>query len=302
MCGIAGIIGQQKADAIKISNMLDAQRHRGPDALQWQLASPNAILGHNRLSIIDLNESANQPLSSANGRYSIVFNGEIYNYIELRAELARDVHFRTQSDTEVLLNAYIKWGSACLDKLIGMFAFAIWDKEQQVLFAARDRFGVKPLYYHQDGASLIFSSEIKALWAAGVPKKPNEDVWASYFCYGVYGEPSNTFWEGISPLPAGYFMVWNNGPVTHTKWYDFISRVQHSNVPATLEEVEEVWTNLALECVRLRFRSDVPVGFNLSGGLDSSLLLGLVAQAKNNLDSIKAFHFYTGDDRYDELP
>jgi asparagine synthase (glutamine-hydrolysing) len=302
MCGIAGIIGKVKADALSITRMLEAQRHRGPDALQWQQPSPNVLLGHNRLSIIDLNENANQPFTSADGRYSIVFNGEIYNYIELRTELDREVFFRTQSDTEVLLNAYIKWGSACLDKLTGMFAFAIWDNEKQQLFAARDRFGVKPLYYYMDGDTLIFSSEIKAIWAAGVPKKPNEDVWAAYFCYGVYGEPSSTFWEGINPLPAGYFMEWNDGTVTRTQWYDFTNRVQNTHVPTSEEEAEEIWTSLALDSVKLRFRSDVPVGFNLSGGLDSSLLLGLVARTKDNLDTIKAFHFYTGDDRYDELP
>jgi asparagine synthase (glutamine-hydrolysing) len=302
MCGIAGIISKGQADSATIKKMLEIQRHRGPDALQWQQPSPNVLLGHNRLSIIDLHESANQPFTSADGRYSIVYNGEIYNYIELRAELEKELPFRSQSDTEVLLYAYMQWGSACLDRLIGMFAFAIWDNQKQKLFAARDRFGVKPFYYFRNGDKLLFSSEIKALWAAGVPRKPNEEVWASYFCYGVYGEPFNTFWEDIYPLPAGHYLEWHNAALTRTSWYDFPGRIQNTHVQTSEKEVEDIWINLALDSVKLRFRSDVPVGFNLSGGLDSSLLLGLVVKAKDNLDTIKAFHFYTGDERYDELP
>lgn len=302
MCGIAGIVGTGVANIPDIQKMLEAQKHRGPDAMLWHQPRPNVVLGHNRLSIIDLSDAANQPFTSDDGRYTIVFNGEIYNYIELRQELLQNVAFRTQSDTEVLLKAYIHWGPAFLDRLIGMFAFAIWDNKKQLLFAARDRFGVKPFYYHLAGDKLIFSSEIKSIWAAGVPKTPDHAVWAAYFCHGVYGEPSATFWQGIQPLQAGHYLEWRDGKVSQKQWYDFVGNTQKINTPSTDQEAQEIWTHLALDSVRLRFRSDVPVGFNLSGGLDSSLLLGLVARAKENIAGIKAFHFYTGDERYDELP
>src|SRR5262249_21227740 len=144
-----------------------------------------AGLGHNRLSIIDLSDAGRQPMSDSTGRYWIVFNGEIYNYLELRDEL--DYQFQTRTDTEVLLAAYQKWGKACLDKLIGMFAFAIWDEKDRRLFAARDRFGVKPLYYkHSPKGNLLLASEIKALHSAGVPSYPDTIAWATYLAYGLY--------------------------------------------------------------------------------------------------------------------
>ena len=144
MCGIVGIIGQ-KATKNRISQMLEIQKHRGPDFMDFYCEENKIALGHNRLCIIDLSSDANQPFTSCCGNYIIVFNGEIYNYIELRMELQSKYPFRTQSDTEVLLNAYKEWGESCLEKFNGMFSFAIWNKKEQFLFAARDRFGVKPL-------------------------------------------------------------------------------------------------------------------------------------------------------------
>ena len=160
MCGIVGIIGQ-KATKNNISQMLETQKHRGPDFMDYYCEENKIALGHNRLSIIDLSSNANQPFTSDCGNYVLTFNGEIYNYIELRNELQSKYHFRTQSDTEVLLNAYKEWGENCLEKFNGMFSFAIWNKNEQLLFAARDRFGVKPFYYFIDNDTFGFASEIK---------------------------------------------------------------------------------------------------------------------------------------------
>lgn len=185
MCGIAGILGHVPGRLDQMERMLQAQKHRGPDALEF-LNLGAVALGHNRLSIIDLDEAANQPFCSEEGRYTLIFNGEIYNYLELKALLQPHFRFRTLSDTEVLLAAYIQWGAACLDRLIGMFAFAIWDGQEQRLFAARDRFGVKPFYHANLNGAFLFASEIKTLWAAGVPKRVQENVWAGYFVHGTY--------------------------------------------------------------------------------------------------------------------
>jgi len=180
----------------------------------------------NRLAIIDLSSEANQPFFSQDKRYIIVFNGEIYNYIELRKELEPTFSFKTNSDTEVLLAAYQKWGSACLSKLNGMFAFAIWDTKEQYLFAARDRFGVKPLYYTIVHDTFYFASEIKSLFAAGVSKSPNESVWANYFAYGSYGMPEETFWEGIQQLPGGHSLTLSTSLPEIQKWYHFEEEVK----------------------------------------------------------------------------
>lgn len=300
MCGISGIIGKDwRRD--QLERMVKIQHHRGPNAQAYYWSDDNMTgLGHNRLSIIDLHEEANQPFVSADGRFTLVFNGEIYNYPELRAELEFTYSFRTASDTEVLLCAYQQWGRACLDRFIGMFAFAIWDDRDKKLFAARDRFGVKPFNYGIYNSNLYFASEIKALWEAGFSRTPDESVWAGYLVYGTYGMPEQTFWEGIRQLPAGHLLEWDAGQITTVRWYDFVDRVK-AMPDLSKEEAIEQWTVIALESIRLRFRSDVPVGFNLSGGLDSSLLLALVHHLHPK-DDIEAFTFYTQDERYNELP
>lgn len=283
--------------------MVRRQRHRGPDA-EGFYSDPGhlAALGHNRLSIIDLSEAGRQPMSDAFGRYWIVFNGEIYNYLELRAELASEYSFRTQTDTEVLLAAYDKWGERCLDKLIGMFAFLIWDEKHHTLFAARDRFGVKPLYFHRTSlGGLFLASEIKTLHAAGVPAQQNTKTWATYLSCGLYDHSEGTFWENIESLPAGCHLKWHNGRTTITKWYDLAERIPELD-SRPLKTVREEYLSLMKDSVRLRFRADVPVGINLSGGLDSSTLLGLVQAVQGEDSDVKAFTFVTGDPNYDELP
>ncbi|MDB4759038.1 asparagine synthase (glutamine-hydrolyzing) [Akkermansiaceae bacterium] len=299
MCGIAGIVGSQ-AEADTINKMLRVQHHRGPDYTGSSVKNAFVALGHNRLSIIDLSPEANQPMLDESGRYQLVFNGEIYNYLELKERLKGKYHFCTSSDTEVLLAAYAVWGKAMLDELNGMFAFAIYDNETGSLFAARDRFGVKPFYYAAHKGSLYFASEIKALKASGLTVEPNPRVWAQYLAHGSYGGAGACFWTGVNQLESGCFLEYN-GSVKIERWYNFEQRVLTIDPGADEQSVLEEYERLLVDSVRLRFRADVSVGFNLSGGLDSSTLLALVNRNFPDNKNITAYTFYTGDDRYDEL-
>ena len=298
MCGIAGILGKN-AKSNLIDDMLMVQHHRGPDYTDKWLEE-GVALGHNRLSIIDLSNSANQPFSDRTKRFSIVFNGEIYNYIELRERLKSSYNFQTTSDTEVLLAAFIFWGKDCLKHLNGMFSFAIYDSKSKSLFAARDRFGVKPFFYHKCNDSFYFSSEIKAIHAAGIKKKPHEKIWASYFAHGSYGMPEETFWEEIYQLPGGYYLELKNNTLSITKWYFFEEEVKKFDEKIPFNDVKEKYAALMKNSIELRFRADVSVGFNISGGLDSSALLVFVNQLKGK-ENINAYTFYCGHKDYDEL-
>jgi asparagine synthase (glutamine-hydrolysing) len=303
MCGIAGILGE-KGNKQNLKDMLKVQNHRGPDYTgSW--FEKDVFIGHNRLAIIDLREKSNQPFLDNSGRYILVFNGEIYNFIELKKELEGKYDFKTNSDTEVLLASYLVWGKKCLSKLNGMFSFAIYDKKNEVLFAARDRFGVKPFYYHYSNGTLYFASEIKAIHAAQIRKKPNKKTWASYFVYGSYGQPNETFWEGIEQLPGGHLLEYQKGLVTVSKWYDFENEIKKQKIGASLEEVKKKYADLLRDSIKIRFRADVNVGFNISGGLDSSTLLAFVnlfQENKGDKERINAYTFYTGDENYDEIP
>lgn len=310
MCGIAGQFGAAGNDVDEsLGRMLSSLGHRGPNARG--VASWNgglARLAHARLSIIDLSDAGRQPMTDPSGRWSISYNGEIYNYLELRKELESVWTFRTATDTEVLLAAYAHWGRACLDRLIGMFAFAIWDSVERELFAARDRFGVKPLFYHQpDAGSLWIASEIKALHQAGLAKTPNPRVWASYLAKGMYDDSESTFWNGARQVPPGGWLHWSAEPSTSLtigSWYDPADRALAAGVDSRSDdEVGDELLSLLEESVRLRFRADVPVGVCLSGGLDSSLLWGLTRSSHQaDLDKILAFTFACGDPNYDETP
>jgi asparagine synthase (glutamine-hydrolysing) len=310
MCGIAGILTTHpnSETVLQLTNMLAATSHRGPDAsVTWN--DNAAFLGHNRLSIIDLQASANQPMHSACGRYTIVFNGEIYNYLELKAQLQTETVFKTQSDTEVLLAAYLKWGDKVADYLNGMFAFLIWDTAEQSAFICRDRFGVKPFYYTLQEGVFYFASEIKAFFAAGIPKKENWKVWANYLTYGSYGLPHETFWDQIKQIPAGHQITMRLKPnqpildvsVQATSWYDFVGSVNAID-PMSELALKNRYLDILNNSIALRFRADVKVGFNISGGLDSSALLALVNKNFPNNKSIEAFTFYSNNAAYDELP
>lgn len=302
MCGIAGICGAGWRPS-QLAAMVARQAHRGPDSQGVYVnAAHTAGLGHNRLSIIDLSSAGDQPMASPDGRLQIVFNGEIYNYRELRAELGA-YPYRSQSDTEVILAAYARWGLDCLDHLVGMFAFLLWDEPAGRLFAARDRFGVKPLYYAAPpGGGLLLASEIPALHAAGVAARPDAVSWATYLARGLCDHGARTFWADIQALPAGHALTWQAGAPRIWRWYDLAARVGPAWDARPPAVVQEEYLALLTESVTLRFRSDVPVGINLSGGLDSSILLGLVQALQGPASDVQAFTYVTGDPAYDELP
>ena len=302
MCGIAAIVGNGWERAT-LEAMVGVQRHRGPDDHGIYVNETGTVgLGHNRLSIIDLSSAGHQPMPNHDRSVWIVFNGEIYNYLELRAELRR-YPYRSQTDTEVILAAYERWGENCLDHFLGMFAFVIWDSRLQRLFAARDRFGVKPLYYHlQPHGTLLVASEIKALRAAGVPVRADTVAWATYLAYGLCDHSQRTFWEGVRSLSPGHALTWQDGRVSTWRWYDLAERAGTEWDARPVETVQEEYLALLAESVRLRFRADVPVGINLSGGLDSSTLMGLVQTVQGPESDTKAFTFVTGAPDYDELP
>ncbi len=303
MCGIAGTIGgRSRSD--DVGRMIEILGHRGPDG-DGIYTDPDgkAVLGHRRLSIIDTSDAGRQPMASADGRYVITYNGEVYNYLELRRELESSYRFTTRTDTEVVLAAYERWGEDCLDRFVGMFSFVIWDEIEKVAFAARDRFGVKPFYYSVLGdGTFVFASEIKAIHAAGIGRSANTKTWATYLSYGAYGDPADTFWANVLSLPGGHSLRLRDGDIRIRKWYDLHEKVGNDFDRRTEAEVEDEYKSLMFESVKLRFRSDVPVGVSLSGGIDSSTLLGIIDLVQGDNPNVRAYTFVTGDDRYDELP
>lgn len=305
MCGIAAIFGGDVGEAT-LTLMNQCLAHRGPDGAGVFLDDRGICgLGHTRLAVLDLSDRGAQPMSDISGRYWISFNGEIYNYAELQSELGGPETFRSFTDTEVLLRAFLRWGKECLSRLQGMFAFVIWDRERRELFAARDRFGVKPLYWgNLSKGQWVLGSEIKALFAAGLRLEANGETWATYLAQGVYEHGETTFWSGVRRLPAGCCMEWRDGgsPIV-TRWYDVIERVREAGPDDRTDHmVTEELLGLIDESIRLRFRSDVPVGVCVSGGLDSALLVRALLTARPTGDTIQSYTFYCGDPHYDEIP
>lgn len=305
MCGIAGIIQSSSAFGQEhIRKMTDALTHRGPDGEGfWQNDNGSVLLGHRRLSIIDLSEAAAQPMHysppssqspNQGSRYTIIHNGEIYNYIELKHELEkRGYHFRSQSDTEVILAAYDCWEEDCVDHFDGMFAFAIWDEQEQELFAARDRFGEKPFFYFFNGQTLAFSSEMKALWAAGIPRINNLKMLFNFITIGYADNPTRpeeTFFENISKLPPAsrLYYVPSSKELIIEKYWDI--DVQNRNKPISDEEAIEEFNALFASSVKRRLRSDVSLGTSLSGGLDSSTI---AAQISSSIGSNHHYNCFT---------
>jgi asparagine synthase (glutamine-hydrolysing) len=281
MCGIAGIIqsNSSRFGREHLQRMTDALAHRGPDGeAGWQSENGDVLLGHRRLSIIDLSSAAAQPMHYLD-RYSIVHNGEIYNYLELKETLQQKGYtFSNQSDTEVILAAYDYWSDECVEHFDGMFAFAIWDKEEKELFAARDRFGEKPFYYYYDGANFLFASEIKALWAAGIDKRPNLQLLFNFITIGYTDNPERpeeTFYTNIARLPAAsrLFYAPANDGLTVDKYWDLNTNV---NKKITDEEATAQFSQLFNTSVQRRLRSDVSIGTSLSGGLDSSSVVATI--------------------------
>jgi asparagine synthase (glutamine-hydrolysing) len=286
MCGISGLFyfdRQRQVEEFVIDRMRHAARHRGPDDTGLYL-NGNVGLGFNRLSIIDL-AGGHQPLSNEDGTVWVVFNGEIYNFQSLHKELENRGHrFRTHSDTETIVHAWEEYGEACVEKLRGMFAFAIWDERRQVLFAARDRIGIKPFYYYQDAQCFAFASEIKSLLE--VPEIPREIETQALgeFLRRRYVIAPNTMLRGIHKLEPGHSILVNTEGVRIRKYWDV-----PLTEPREISEVEAIEETGALlgECVRMHLVSDVPLGAFLSGGLDSSCVVGLMA--KLGVREIKTF-------------
>jgi asparagine synthase (glutamine-hydrolysing) len=276
MCGIAGILLQapNASASAHLKKMTDALAHRGPEGEgQWSNKKNTVHLGHRRLSIIDLSKNASQPLSFAN-RYQIVHNGEIYNYIEIRAFLTnKGYSFTTQSDTEVILAAYDYWKEKCLQQFDGMFAFAIWDEKEEKLFAARDRFGEKPFYYYEDEGNFIFASEMKALWAIGVDKKIDNKMLLNYITLGHVQnciDKEQTFFEDIYSLPPSHCLVYQPAANQLSKIARYWSLNKEIKIDISLSDAIEKFSELFTGSVKKRLRSDVSLGTSLSGGLDSS--------------------------------
>ena len=272
MCGITGMVG--RADEGLIESMTRALAHRGPDG-EGYYWDKGLALGHRRLSIIDL-ATGQQPMTTADGRYTIVFNGEIYNFQELRRELeGRGVRFRTRSDTEALLEAYVAWGRNGLEKLRGMFAFAIWDKQERSLFAARDRIGLKPFYFAQNGTRFAFASEMKSLLLLpGFERKLNYTALDDYLTY-LYVPAPQTIFQGIFELPPAHWLEWKAGQLRTGRYWDVAFAGEKDASQEVIKETQE-----AIEdAVTARLSSDVPLGIFLSGGLDSSTIARLMANA-----------------------
>ncbi len=298
MCGISGIVGTGWRET-QLGAMVAALGHRGPNG-PGTYVSPDRVcgLGHNRLSIIDLSDAASQPMADASGRLWLAFNGEIYNYLELQAELS-DYPFRSRSDSETILAAYHKWGEDCVDHFIGMVAFAIWDERERKLFCARDRLGIKPFNYAFIDGAFAFASEVKALLAAGLPAKPDWRVWASYLQQGLYDHGTGTFFEGVTALAAGHVLTWRDGAVHIRKYWDVTPEASPALEVGDDEAADRLRTLLS-DAVRLRLRSDVPLGVNLSGGLDSAALLAFVDASDDVGDELNCFTAGFDDPAYDE--
>lgn len=280
MCGIFGVINQ-KIEEAKAYECLNRLYHRGPDGGNiWQ--DGVVTLGHRRLSILDLSDNGSQPMAYANGRYQLIFNGEIYNFIEVRDELIKlGYTFRSESDSEVILAAYDKWGEACLDKLNGMWAFAIWDSARNTLFISRDRFGVKPLYYiflNEDRTAIAFASEMKALMPLMKNIKPNRGIVCDPNRIVYYESTDECVIEGIKRFPAGsyaYFRPFEDAGLNIKRFWNTLDHL--IELPKSYEEQVEMCREIFLDACKIRMRSDVTIGTALSGGLDSSATICAMA-------------------------
>ena len=268
MCGIAGFVGKEKNMKKVLKNMTDRIKHRGPDA-EGFFVRDDVALGQRRLSIIDI-EGGKQPMFSKDGNIVIVFNGEIYNYQALKEEL-KEYEFKTNSDTEVLIYGYLKWGKELPKHLRGMFSFALYDMKEKLLFCARDPFGIKPFYYYQNNGSLLFASEIKAfLDHPKFEKKFNEKILSAYLSFS-FTPTTETFFEGVKRLDAGHTLIYQNNEVTIDRYYKLEFPIKKEDYNETVEKIGKVME----DSVKHHMISDVEVGSFLSSGIDSSYIVSL---------------------------
>ncbi len=300
MCGISCIISRSDnsidhAELKKITNLVS---HRGPDG-EGYFYGENFAFGHRRLSIIDLSDQANQPMIYMED-FVITFNGAIYNYIELRAELqVLGYKFNSDSDTEVILAAYVHWGKECIKRFNGMWSFSIYDKKKNILFCSRDRFGVKPFYYYSDDEVFVFGSEIRQLLPFLKERKVNKQILTDFLVTGALEHTDETFFENIKKLPASNNLIYD---LTSHK-FEIVSFYQipvKDKSPKSFDKAnEEIQTNLE-KSIKLRLRSDVRIGSCLSGGIDSSTVVALAADKYNSESPFKVFHAQSTEAENDE--
>ncbi len=300
MCGIAGVLyndPQRPVEGDLVERMCAAIHHRGPD--EWGMWNEGQVgIGMKRLCIIDLS-GGRQPMANAGGSIRIVFNGEIYNYLDLRGDLEkRGYRFTTNSDTESILHLYEEYGEDCVQHLRGMFAFAIWDGCKRKLFLARDRFGKKPLHYFHDDEKLVFGSEIKSILEhPDVRPEVHRPAIVNYLAYGYTPDP-DTMFKGVAKLPPGHSLTWEDGKIAVRQYWDLnFQPDQPAREDAFyLDEVDR----LLHEAVRVRLVSDVPLGAFLSGGIDSSLVVAMMARQMS--EPVKTFSIGFDEGKYNELP
>lgn len=297
MCGISGFIDTQfKPDDAQrlIDDMCEVIRHRGPDA-QGTWVGDGVALGMRRLAIIDV-DGGQQPIFNEDRTILVVFNGEIYNYRQLQQELMTSGHhFQTDADTEVIVHAYEEYGDRCVTHLRGMFSFALWDTKRRRLLAARDRFGKKPLNYYWDGRRLIFGSEIKSLLLAGIPREVNPVALDEYVAYGYTPGP-NTLFRGVQKLPAAHILTYEDNKLSIERYWDLSFSPTCDDDEATAIERTRA---LLEDAVRVRLMSEVPLGAFLSGGVDSSVVVGLMSRMMSQ--PVKTFSIGFEERQYSEL-
>jgi asparagine synthase (glutamine-hydrolysing) len=297
VCGIAGVVAHHDASRW-VMRMLQAEKHRGPDGhglWSWREADVHAVLGHRRLAIIDLSDVAAQPMQDSGGTYTIVFNGEIYNFVEIREQLSRDgVVFQTHSDTEIILEAYKKWGTECLARFNGMFSFALHDQQRKVLFCARDRYGEKPFLYASGKDFFVFASEYKAIL---LDPRVAMDIDESRLISAAYNPSTgldgdrDTVFRGVKQLLPAEAMEIDLRTLAQRRWIYWQMAPRQHRERVDESEIFAEFRDLLIDSVRLRLRSDVTVGSCLSGGLDSSSIVGIVRQL---LGHGAPYHTFTG--------
>jgi asparagine synthase (glutamine-hydrolysing) len=288
MCAILGYVFNDvnyiptSIDVNQFQDSLNLMSHRGPDNSTIDIL-PGALLGHNRLSIIDLSDSANQPFYSKDKRYSLVYNGEIFNFVEIRQELiALGYQFFSNTDTEVLLNSYFEWGHNCLDKFNGMFAFLIYDTKENTYFAARDHFGIKPIYYSITKNGIIFSSEIKPLLSYIGNVKINHEYLSKYIETLSVDYGNGTLFNDVYQLEAGHFMS-SLTSYNQNCWFNLENEVRVYKEKNTIDQIKIDYKNYLWESIKLRLRSDVKLAVTLSGGLDSSAVYAISSKLMDSI-------------------
>ncbi len=307
MCGISGVFDPKKTlKKNELDNLAFRMNrslfHRGPNS-QKSFIHENLALSSSRLSILDLDKRGEMPMSE--NSLTLIHNGEIYNYKEIKEELNL-TNFKTDTDTEVILKSYNKEGPKCVERFNGMFSFVLWDDKKKQIFAARDRIGIKPFFYTWFENRFYFASEIKALLAVGIPAIPNYKILKDYLVHGVYDHSDQTFFKNIMQLPAGHSCYLTTNDFKIKKYWDIdCSLEQNSNLGyfdnKEFNNTKEEFISLFQDSLKLRLRSDVPVGINISGGIDSTAMINTINNIQEGQGSIRAFSYYYGEKKYDEI-